>query len=484
MARSTRDAPTPTSRRGARATAGAVTAAVLLVGAGAYGVADAYDVVPGLVTLDPPHPEPAPFPTPPAALAAPELPDAAGPPDPAAPLPAAEDVAAWARAAVDHRWIGTSTSVLVADVLTGDVLAEVAPDVPQEPASTAKVLTGAAAVLTLGPDATLRTRVVQESPGRLLLVGGGDVMLAAGEGDPTATNGRAGLGDLAAEAARLLALAGTTEVTVDVDDSLFTGPPVAPGWADTDLTGGYVAPVTAIAVNIAKTTDGPYPPRHADPSLHAARTFATQLEAHGVTVTRPPTRRSAPESATELAAVESAPVADVVRYVLQTSDNTVAEALGRLVALHAGLPGSFEGATTAVLAEVARLGVDVTGARLADASGLADGSQLSARTLVDLVRRTHTEPALRTVAVGMPVGGWQGTLADRFRTPPATGLVRAKTGSLVGTTSLAGTVTTPEGRTLAFAVLADETPPGGQLGPRRVIDGFVQQLAGCDCPLP
>ena len=67
----------------------------------------------------------------------------------------------------------------------------------------------------------------------------------------------------------------------------------------------------------------------------------------------------------------------------------------------------------------------------------------------------------------LPVGGWLGTLSDRFTAGAGQGLVRAKTGSLPGVTSLAGTVLTQDGRLPAFGVLADQTPPGGQLGPAR-----------------
>ena len=186
---------------------------------------------------------------------------------------------------------------------------------------------------------------------------------------------------------------------------------------------------------------------------------------------------------TEIARVESAPIAEIVRYTTQVSENTISEVLGRLVAVERGLPGSFDGATTAVVAQVATDGVNVTGVDLHDCSGLSAGSLISARALVDamILAASDGGQELLPTLVDLPVGGWTGTLNDRFTSGPGNGTVRAKTGSLPGVTSLAGTVLTRDGRLLAFAVLADETGATGQGGPRGAIDEWAQQLAGCGC---
>ena len=73
------------ARRGRAGRVAGVLTALLVLGAGGYATADAYDLVPGLVTLDPVPPPPPPFPTAPAAVDPPPvdvtLPDpaAAGP---------------------------------------------------------------------------------------------------------------------------------------------------------------------------------------------------------------------------------------------------------------------------------------------------------------------------------------------------------------------------------------------------------------------
>jgi D-alanyl-D-alanine carboxypeptidase/D-alanyl-D-alanine-endopeptidase (penicillin-binding protein 4) len=464
---------------GWRARVGAtVTTVVVLVGG--YLAADAYDVVPGALTLSPAPAQPAPFPSAPAARPGPSPSAVLGTLPSDAPEPSADDVRALvAQVAADPR-LGARTGLLVVDALTGDALGAANPDAPLVPASTQKLVTAVAAITTLGKDATLPTTVVDGGDGGIVLVGGGDMMLAAGAGDPDAVNGRAGLDDLAAQVAAKVKLSGRTEVRLTLDDTLFSGAAIAPTVPATDVTDGYVAPVAALAVNIARLTDEEYAPRSTDPAMAAAQAFARALAAHGVTVTGAPVRGAAPSDARTLGEVESAPLDQVVEYALEHSDNTITEVLGRLVALDRGLPGSLEGATTSVADVVAGLGVDLDGARLVDCSGLGRGSVMTARQLVELLRLTvdPDHPELRGVAVGMPVAGLSGTLAGRYGGEnPGRGVVRAKTGSLPSTVGLAGTVVTSDDRLLLFAFLADGIPDGGAYGARQIFDGLAGRLA-------
>lgn len=464
----------------ARVVAGTMAAA--LVVAGGYAWADAHDIVPGVLTLGPEPAPAAPFPTAPAAIPGPAPEDTLDVLDATAPVPDAASVQVAVDALVADPRMGTSTGVVVADSLTGEVLASATPDSPRVPASIQKLLTAAAALDAVGYDRVLTTTVTQSAPGQITLVGGGDMMLAAGSGDPEAVNGRAGLDDLAAQVAKELTLTGRASVTLSLDDTLFTGSPTG-GWAD-DIPGlGYAAPVSAVAVDTGRLSAGEYAPRQGDPAMAAAQAFVSALAAHGVSVEGAPTRGTSSADARVIASVDSAPMAEIVEYFLHTSDNTITEVVGRVVALEAGLPGSFEGATRAVLTELADMGIDTSGAILADCSGLADGSLLSATTIVEVLELMSDPayPQLRPAAIALPVAGLDGTLSDRFYGAQGRGLVRAKTGSLPHVTSLAGTVLTQDNRQLTFVVMADQTPDGGQWEPRAAIDGFASSLAGCGC---
>ncbi|WP_345714084.1 D-alanyl-D-alanine carboxypeptidase, partial [Kineococcus glutinatus] len=148
--------------------------------------------VPGPLTRRP-LPTATPLPTAPAAAV-----PTTGAPDVLAALPAdapaatAEGVAAVVGPLLADPALGPGLGVSVVDATTGEALLDVGAGAARVPASTAKVLTAAAALRALGPQNRLRTRVVTgTAPGEVVLVGAGDVLLAAGAGDPGGVGGRA-----------------------------------------------------------------------------------------------------------------------------------------------------------------------------------------------------------------------------------------------------------------------------------------------------
>nr|WP_246314952.1 D-alanyl-D-alanine carboxypeptidase/D-alanyl-D-alanine-endopeptidase [Kineococcus aurantiacus] len=387
--------------------------------------------------------------------------------------------------------LGASVSASVVDALTGDVLLDAAADVARTPASTTKVLTAVAALRALGGTSRATTRVVAGATAdEVVLVAGGDVQLTAGTGDPDAVEGHAGLGDLAARTAAALRAEGRTTVAVRLDDGAFTGPATSPGWGSGDVGSGFVMPVAPLAVDEGRLAPGETAPRSADPALAAAVLFVRALTATGVTVldqgSGPVVRAAAAPGARQLAAVESATTAEQVEHMLTTSDNTLAEVLGRRVALATGRTGTFDDASAAVVDEVAALGVDVTGVGLQGVSGLGRGTRVPARALTSVLALVAggEHPELGPVAAGLPVAAVSGTLADRYDQPgsvAAAGVVRAKTGTLTGVSSLAGFLRDADGRLLAFAVMSDSVAPGGSVQARRAQDRFATALAGCGC---
>lgn len=459
------------ARKAIVAACSVLAAAGLAIG---YVAANVNELVPGPFTTQSPWPEADPFPTP-------SLPPRAAPAlvlpgwSDAAPVPSTEGLEPALQALLTSPEIGVPPGTIVVDVLTGEVIADDGGSTPRLPASTTKVLTGAAAVATLDLDETLATTAVLAGTDEVYLVGTGDMALAAGAGRPESVIGRAGLGDLADGTVAALTSSGIASVTLAYDVAVFADEAQAPGWGPIDFSGGHVAPIQALGVEVGRVEG--QTPRDSNPSRTAAETFAQALRERGIEV-REVARGTAPQGVTSLASVRSAPLGELLDLAMADSSNTLTEVFGRLVAIERGEPATFAGATTAVIDSLANLGLDVSGTQLGDTSGLSNENRISPRLLVDVLRMAATDPSLSRLAVALPVSGLDGTLANRWLEP---GLVRAKTGTLVTVVSLAGYAPTADGRLLAFAVMADGIPYAGSYAARLQIDTWVNSLLACGC---
>ena len=441
--------------------AAAVIGGVVVAGSG--GAADQ-----GAAPTATASPSPSPLATPTPVLAAPPT----GPPQTATGV-----ARKLAGPLADHR-LGSRVSATVVDAETGQVLLDRGAADPVTPASTAKLATSVALLSVTEPDQRLTTRLVAGSrPGDVVLVGGGDPTLsAAPAGKPTAYEGAARVSTLAALAKQ----AGLGPVSrVVVDSSLFSGPTMAPTWNPADVRGGYIAPITAAMVDAGRQ-DG-LRARSTTPDLAAGRALAVALGVAKAAVVR----GRAPVGATALAAVGSQPIPRLVEQMLLASDNVLAEALARQVAIAEGRPASFAGAVDSTREVLARLGMPA-GDRLLDGSGLSAQDRVTPALLAALLRAAADpdQPGLHALVPGLPVSGYLGTLDDRYRTGPAAvaaGEVRAKTGTLDGVSSLAGLVRGADGRLLVFAVVADRVPAGGTLPAEAAMDEVAAALTTCGC---
>lgn len=402
------------------------------------------------------------------------------------PLPDKARLGALLRSSLNQPAMGSKPSVVVMDGATGTALYSSRGQQPATPASTAKLLTAAAALQVLGPTKQLPTRAMLSGPGQVTLVGGGDVFLGSGTNDSTRVLGRAGLSSLAEQTAAALKARHRQSVTLRLDDMQFpgigTGQPLAPGWSAADVNDGFVAPVTSLAMNAGRLRNEHYAPRQTDPGLSAARVYADALRKRGITVSSTVRRARVHGSVPTLATVWSAPVSDVVDQVLANSDNNGADILARLVARSEGMSPTAPNGGAAVLDVVGRLGLRTDGLHLADGTGLARGSHLNAAVLADILYLAGKQSRVSTLLTSLPIAGLSGTLADRFSVAGQSrswGVVRAKTGTLTGTSTLAGTVRDASGATLIFAVMTGKGSDA--LGARRYLDQAVTTLAGCGC---
>ncbi|BCN81990.1 D-alanyl-D-alanine carboxypeptidase/D-alanyl-D-alanine-endopeptidase [Prescottella equi] len=393
-----------------------------------------------------------------------------------APMPTPAALGAVLAPLVSNPALGAFTGV-VADARTGTTLWSQNPDTPMTPASTAKILTAAAAMLSLSPDHRVETRVVQGSrPGELVLVGGGDPTLTAQPvGQPSYYPGAPRIADLVEQIRR----AGAEVDSIVVDISAYAGPTMAQGWMPEDVAAGYIAPIESVMIDGARSDPfAEEPPRSATPALDAGRVLAQAL---GIDLARV-TVGKAESGAAPVASVLSAPLRDRLGQMMRRSDNVLAETIAREVAVAKNSEASFTGATEAIGKTLYDAGFKTDGLTLHDGSGLSVDDRVPARLQADILTAAagETKPQLRPMLDDLPVAGATGTLSDRYASGDRTGAgwVRAKTGTLSVASALTGYVVDVDGRVLTFALMSNDRPPEVS---RPALDAVAGALRLCGC---
>jgi D-alanyl-D-alanine carboxypeptidase/D-alanyl-D-alanine-endopeptidase (penicillin-binding protein 4) len=407
-------------------------------------------------------------------------------------------------------------SIVVGGAGAAPMLA-VAPDTPRIPASNAKLLTAAAAVVLLGEDFHFETTIGRTPDGALVVTGGGDPNLSGRffDGDPERIL-RLMARDVAAKGVRKV-----TELLLDA--SRFDDEYVHAGWPREQVERWYCAPVAALVYNDSCWDVTVYPRKQPgaaarvdvrpaflrasvsnrcetvtaagqhvvhvgrgretdvevrgrilrtstgvkghvtvrDPVAFFGRGFLSALEAEGVRVTGG-VRRGRAAQQTPLVAYRS-DLKRTLRVMLTNSQNLYAECtLKRLGA------GSFASGGEAVLRALARLEVDPAGLVVADGSGLARTNRVTAGALYGTLQAMRERPVY---AEALAAGG-EGTLRRRYRELGAR--VRAKTGTIRGVKALSGYVTGRGGRRYVFVILANGRSAASA---RKLQDRVVRILA-------
>ena len=210
-----------------------------------------------------------------------------------------------------------------------------------------------------------------------------------------------------------------------------------------------------------------------DPADYAAWQLAAMLRARGVRVNgsvsarhRPldsgddPARRGtmvarAPEPAA-LAQLQGPPLRETATITNKVSQNVYAELILRRVGRLAGT-GSIADGQVAVARMLAAAGVPRVAYDFSDGSGMSNYNRVSPRATVTFLRWAARQPWGAAWRATLPMSG-EGTLRRRFVGGPA---VAAKTGTLNGTSALAGWIRAKSGRELVFAAYAGDVPGDG-----------------------
>lgn len=401
------------------------------------------------------------------------------------------------------------------------------------PASNAKLLTTAAALVQLGPEFQIQTKVYQ------LQTNSQNVSLrVVGRGDPSLSNAQL------KELAQQLRNQGIEQIqTLIADDQYFQGEQVHPTWEWEDLQAGYGAPVNSLILNqnalgltlIPQTLDQPLAIEWDDPiyarnwqivnqSTTVAQTapefvqvgrdlaepilyvqgqlrVGSAAEPVAVSIPQPTEHFLArfkqilaeqliqvnqttiasnllPSSARPIAVVTSPNLAELLVETNQQSNNLYAEALLRILGteqLSNQTTSSLERGINTLRSLLAELGVEPTGYKLVDGSGLSRQNLVSPKALVETLQLMARSPYTSSYRASLATAGVNGTLRSRFQNTSAQGKFYGKTGALSGVSALSGYLEPTHAPQLAISVLVNHTELLSEVQP--AIDAIVELLA-------
>jgi serine-type D-Ala-D-Ala carboxypeptidase/endopeptidase (penicillin-binding protein 4) len=426
--------------------------------------------------------------------------------EPESPVPAPPVVAPdWrtAAAVVAARPPGTAVGYLLIDLESGQVLAELNPDLPLIPASTAKLATAVAALDVLGPEHRFRTELLAGGViengvlhGDLILRGGGDPLLDLADllglavrlhtsgvrevdgrfliddtalprfseiqpSQPPEAVYNASIGALSVAFNRVhLAWWGGGRIDAAALPPLYEArfEPASPGLLPPGGVALKSSDERAVVWRVAdrgrrrQLTELPVK----DPGLHAGYLFRQLAGAQGISL-GPPLRGVTPQEASLLAVHESAPLRYLVHDMLLYSNNMMAELVGLSAAQRLGdVWGGLDVAGGLLLGHLARLMPEVNwrGAALGNMSGLDGTARFTPRQLAAIARYGWQREALPAL---LPGGGWSGTLTRRFTGTGEALRVWAKTGTLNYGSALAGYLFPMTDRPAVFVTMVADT---------------------------
>ena len=308
--------------------------------------------------------------------------------------------------------------LILVDPATGETIYENSADTLRKPASLLKIISAAALLDYVSPDFRFTTEILTGvEPNTLIIAGSLDPWMERNSSLATKM-GRVSLPKIVNTALKKL----------DVDNG---------------------APIETLRIEYSKM-------HSVDLDFIKSKFVARNIKVSAVKVTATEARLNSKES---IAQFQSPPLQQIMDWMLIWSDNTLGNRMAMYASMKAGNGYSESGIEETFVKTLSDLEIDSTGLNAVDGSGLSRSNRVSAQMLAELLLKTYNNDKYRTIYGGLPVGGINGTMRNRFveSAPKAIGLVRTKTGFLTGVVSLAGYVQGGD-REYIFVAIADQIP--------------------------
>lgn len=386
----------------------------------------------------------------------------------------------------EPRYLSANWGVLIVDPERSDTLYSRNAGKLFVPASNQKIITAAASLHELGPAFRFTTRLAYSGTKRDSVLTGDVVVF--GTGDPSFSDRiRGDAMSPMRELADSIRALGITRIDGRLRRGapVLAGPPLGLGWEWEDLAFAYGATVgdlmfndafTTVRVDISGVPDTtPVRPRRFQNFLHA---LESALAERGVSVgsSYEWDATSADSLLTPLFIYQSAPLAELLPFMMKPSQNQYAEILLRTMGLARTRTGSADSGAAVVRRRAMAWGIDSAGMVIRDGSGLSRHDLLNPDAVVRTLDVMRRDSLFSVFYHALPVAGVDGTLERRLRGTRAENNVRGKTGSMDRVRAFSGYATTANGRTLIFSLIANGFAGAGS-DVDGAMDAIVAQLA-------
>ncbi len=322
------------------------------------------------------------------------------------------------------------------------------------PASLLKLVTATTVMLQRGLEHTFLTSffasgTLEKEKHRLK----GDLILKAG-GDPTLTT--TDIGQMVAE----LKQYGITKITGDfvLDTTIFDTVAKGPGWAWDDPDVFWNVPVTGLVVDhncSEQKSEGQTTTSQVvikDVPNHIFMLVQKLFAAEGIKLCGSYKEGVAPRDATLMVFHTSPPLRQILAVMLKQSDNLYADMLFKYCSPDIAQQCSWSAAATEVTAFLTKfVPQSVEGVRIVDGCGMSRYNLVTPHTLLQLLLWHGQQSTFKEFLKLLPTPNSEGTLKTRM--PELQKKLRAKTGSMLGVSGLAGYLLTDEGEPLAFVIM-------------------------------
>ncbi|MCL1068377.1 D-alanyl-D-alanine carboxypeptidase/D-alanyl-D-alanine-endopeptidase [Shewanella olleyana] len=232
-----------------------------------------------------------------------------------------------------------------------------------------------------------------------------------------------------------------------------------------------------------------------DPSLYSQAVIADLLSANNIVYQHIETTSKINKQQTIIASHQSALLPELLKIMLQKSDNLIADSLLKQIGANyfyqnthqtsalkltesndpqlknaeqqhsqwqkANQNDGFLVGAKAIEHIMRELGLPFIEANIVDGSGLSRYNLITARQMMSLLQLIKNDQHLQYIENLLPISGQSGTLRYKkyFNQPPLKNEVAAKTGTMMGVENLAGYLNADNGKQYAFVIIENGLSP-------------------------